>query len=199
MDARIDMAIPDSFHRVKRTMMLLSTALVVLAWAVPDSRTTLKVGYFDSELNTKVVGWLLLAALAYYSAGFYLEIRTAQRVNTGLFDEGLGSLKDASTGLSHRLRVAADRLEIFDGHPDIAALQHGLERLEPEVAAVNSKISGISKTIAGHRKVGFWGWDVAGAYTFAAFAAFIYLSAIGPPAFMTASGIPTMRESPPPR
>jgi hypothetical protein len=50
---------------------------------------------------------------------------------------------------------------------------------------VQTSVHGISAAIVGDRKIGFWGWDVAGAYGFAAVSALIYLFGIEPPSLLT--------------
>lgn len=81
-DTPIDMHLPESFHRLKRTALLFSAALFVLGLAKPATDRELHSGFLDLTLATSAVQWLLWLGALYYLTGFWLEVETARRLNS---------------------------------------------------------------------------------------------------------------------
>lgn len=88
--ARVELQLSDSFHRIKRTLLLFCGALVVLGCTSPgagDGQATLITTLAPSLTPSLVVlRALLLVAAAYYFWGFLHEFRAAHRQNADLLD-----------------------------------------------------------------------------------------------------------------
>lgn len=101
-----DMAIPESFHRVKRTLALFCAAMILLEWAIPLTAgdASMKLGLFDLHLPMDVARVALAVSATYYALGLSLEARTAYRINTGMMlggeSEYIVSLKNKSRELN---------------------------------------------------------------------------------------------------
>lgn len=102
---RIDMAIPESFHRVKRTLIVVCSILILLAVSKPTTPgdAQLNMQLLSLHVPLSIARGLLWLSAAYYAVGLLLEADTARRVNTRLFDGGMGSFQDALAGAARRV------------------------------------------------------------------------------------------------
>lgn len=89
------MFLPDSFHRLKRTVLLFATACLLIALAGASSATLTVPLVQGASVPMKVAYPMIWMATAYYAFGFWLEYKAAERVNTGVFDRGAASLSKA--------------------------------------------------------------------------------------------------------
>ena len=97
-----DMVLPESFHRLKRTALLLATALIVMGLAELPDPAVFRLTWMDVQLKVVWVHLLLTAGALYYGWGFLLEVQVARRINSAQMsaeDEGqfvamLGRIRD---------------------------------------------------------------------------------------------------------
>lgn len=127
----IDMNLPETFHRLKRTTLLFSSVLVVLAIATAGDLQVLKLPFGDVTMPLAHVVGLLWGAAAYYLAGFLLEVAVAIRMNSERlrratpdgFDAQFTAAAYAAKGLQETIETAG------------AALFFSLESAEKQFAA----------------------------------------------------------------
>lgn len=110
-DTPIDMHLPDSFHRLKRTVLLFCAALFVLGLAQPATSRDLHSTLLDLTLSHALITWLLWGAAAYYLWGFWLEVGTARRLNARILQgAGAADFDQHLTALSAATRETGDAL-----------------------------------------------------------------------------------------
>lgn len=130
-DARIDMAIPESFHRVKRTLIILCSILILLAVSKPENSDD---AFFNMQLLSLHVPMaparlLLWLSAAYYFIGLCLEADTARRVNTRLFDGGMGTFQDALAAAAQKVARRTDNVENSERNLSLDA-REAIERIK---------------------------------------------------------------------
>lgn len=76
-----DMELSESFHRLKRTALLLSTALIVLGLASTPDPAVFKLAFTDVSLDVRWVHVLLSAGAIYYAVGFWFEVQVARQLH----------------------------------------------------------------------------------------------------------------------
>lgn len=104
-DRRIDMAFSESFHRLKRTVLLFATALLLLELSDTEAAASLAIPLVaGATVPLSLARLLLIGATVYYVFGFALEALTVRRLNVGVFDHGARALAAA-------LERHADRLD----------------------------------------------------------------------------------------
>lgn len=118
----IDIDLPETFHRYKRTVLLLASALTVLglSTAVPDAGPDIALGLIKVSLSRVLAEWLLWVAMVYYLVGFALEVRVAQRLNAPILRDQAGAKKyDERLGeLSELINRSKDAFEALPKHYD---------------------------------------------------------------------------------
>ena len=77
-----DMLLPDSYHRVKRTVLLYSAVLIVLYFAVPSGDPI--APWLNIHLPLRATAGLAWAATAYYGVVFFFEWRLARLLNSNV-------------------------------------------------------------------------------------------------------------------
>lgn len=80
--APIDLHMPETFHRLKRTVLLLCSALILLAFGTTPDQQTLTIPLFTIKLPATVVRSLLWGATLYYFLGFLMETRIVRLINS---------------------------------------------------------------------------------------------------------------------
>lgn len=135
MAAPLDMNLPDSFHRLKRTVLLFSAALIVLGLSEPALDRELHAGLVDIRLGTAWAQWLLWLAGLYYLLGFALEVATARRMNSELM-LGAAAMDFDRTCVALAGEVRAKVPAILAGADNIVSRgavlsNHLAEQLEP--------------------------------------------------------------------
>ena len=118
---RMDMSIPEAFHRMKRTLLLLCSALLILALASQNSTdlNQIKIGIIEENIPTLYARWMLWLSATYYAFGFYFEFRVASLLNSksvggkGLqpVEDTLASMERQVAGYVPRLGYLIDQLE----------------------------------------------------------------------------------------
>lgn len=88
----IDFDLPDAFHRLKRTVLVFSTALFIFHFAVDSDLSELALPAFGAtvSLPTILVKWMLWGGGFYYLIGFLLEARRSIRLNSQLMKMAAG-------------------------------------------------------------------------------------------------------------
>lgn len=141
-DTPIDMHLPESFHRLKRTTVLLCATLVVLSIASPEPMselTLLLVGGVSLETWKAKVG--LWVASAYYYYGFVLEVQSAHRINSKILrSEGVKEFEARMAEISETIARNAETssARVVDGLSD-----HALRFLDEAKAAVRKQIEAL--------------------------------------------------------
>ncbi|MFC5345362.1 hypothetical protein ACETK8_14120 [Brevundimonas staleyi] len=111
-DQPLDMHLPETFHRLKRTVLVFSAAFALLGLGVPAGKHTIHSGWLDIELTTAVVRWMLWLGGLYYLAGFLLEAQSALLINSKqLLGTGLGQLERSLEDLHRRAANVVAGLE----------------------------------------------------------------------------------------
>lgn len=122
--ASSDLSTTEEFHRLKRTCLLLSTALIVLAF-VPSvaANGAVQPTTFPSlgslMIPRHVATWLLWLGLGYYLVGFTLEARVVARDNSaamsaievGRVDDLAGKMWDMVESGRFAMQLATEKLE----------------------------------------------------------------------------------------
>lgn len=108
MADKIDMTLPDSFHRLKRTVLAYAAALIVIGLGVPAARETVPILGIPLDVPIDTVRILLLIAMCWYAVGFYLEVRTAQLLNCQLLAH------DNTKGFEGRIEKTAEALSMHE-------------------------------------------------------------------------------------
>lgn len=121
-DERIDMKVPETFHRLKRTVLLFSAALILLALAEPTAGSTLHAGLLQIELEWRIACAVLWIGGAYYAFGFCLEFMVVRRLNSQYLAEH--RLEDFDRHIAH----LTQRLLDFEGAAG-RAVNRSLDRL----------------------------------------------------------------------
>lgn len=81
----MDMRIPESFHRLKRTLLLFCAAMTVIGLAAQQGVAKITMGWLDDvTLPLVTVSWLLQFGATYYLWGFIMEALVTRRLNTRL-------------------------------------------------------------------------------------------------------------------
>lgn len=119
-DKPIDIDLPDSFHRLKRTALVLSSGLLLLTVATPSEQHRVNLAFVDLELKTWTVLVGLWFAAAYYVWGFLMEVRVAERLNSETmrsegakrYDERVSGLAEESAAILSRIDSA--RATVFN-------------------------------------------------------------------------------------
>ena len=114
--AGVELKLEDTFHRLKRTVMVLSGALFLLGCTDPEIARKVVDGLPSVDgvvrASNVVLRAGLLAALIYYVWGFWHEATAAERANRGLLDEGaLASYEAQLAAFIERTKTQSDQLE----------------------------------------------------------------------------------------
>lgn len=108
---RIELDIPESFHRIKRTLLLLCGTLVLLGSASPEVVRDLTPAAPLIEPSLTAIRALTLISAAYYAWGFLHEFLAARRRNRHLLDPAkLRDLESQLNALTARLGQFADEV-----------------------------------------------------------------------------------------
>ncbi len=88
-----DMVLSESFHRLKRTTILLATALAVLALAEPggSGSTAFNLPWVNAQVSLLTAQLIIGTGMIYYAWGFGLEALVSRRLNSAALaasDEG---------------------------------------------------------------------------------------------------------------
>ena len=108
MTTAVDMILPDSFHRLKRTSLLFSAALIILALATTEDQQALKLPLVEVGLPVAWTVSLLWLATTYYIIGFSLEVAVARRLNS----EALR--RAAAKGIDAELGAVAEKAKVLN-------------------------------------------------------------------------------------
>ncbi|MBU1347138.1 MAG: hypothetical protein KKA16_09330 [Alphaproteobacteria bacterium] len=81
-DQLIDMNLPESFHRLKRTVMLFAAAFAILGLSASSAEHELHSPFLDIKVATWIVRWILWLGGAYYLVGFLMEALAARQINS---------------------------------------------------------------------------------------------------------------------
>lgn len=140
-----DMVISDSFHRVKRTLLLLSTGLIVLSLTSPlGDKSSLNLGVTSLELPLTTIRILLIIGGGYYWIGLLLEAFTAASMNIGLMKRWNGTLHERMDKLRH-----------------IAVVVNTEEHIKKLFDETHNQVVRFSRSTMTSRKLLFYGWEVA--------------------------------------
>lgn len=104
MADRIDMTIPESFHRVKRTVLLFASAIVLVSFSQSTNPSSITLLGSSVTLPKGLFVGLLLAALIYYVITFRFEADVATRLNAEVMSRGQSSYQAAIKALADELR-----------------------------------------------------------------------------------------------
>lgn len=74
-----DLELPDTFHRNKRTLLLFSTAALLVSLARVSGDLQLTTPYLDADIDKVTVWALLWGAAAYYALGFLVDVSSVLR------------------------------------------------------------------------------------------------------------------------
>jgi hypothetical protein len=80
--APIDLQLPETFHRLKRTLLLFCSILIVLGLSQGVQTRELKLTMVDVSLHVELIRTLLWLAAVYYLIGFAMEVRIVRLVNS---------------------------------------------------------------------------------------------------------------------
>lgn len=115
----VDLDIPETFHRLKRTLLLFSVALMVIALGTPEETYAMNAAVTSITITTLAAKWMLWAAATYYLVGFALEVRLLLRANTeAMKGAGVAGLVNATGGATKWLGEAEAllaRLTLLEG------------------------------------------------------------------------------------
>ncbi len=121
----IDLYLPETFHRLKRTVLLLSASLILLCLVSPSVTTAQQIHLtvVDINLSAAVLRWLIWAGCFYYAAGFGLEVVSARRLNSVAMRRGKpGGLDGALSILQQEItKGGAQAAEINEATKDFNA------------------------------------------------------------------------------
>ena len=113
---RVELELPETFHRLKRTLVLLSGALVLLgcttvpvAEAVGLLADSTASGLAPTNVTLRAC---LLVGATYYLIGFLLETRAAHRANADLLDPA--GLQGFEAQISAFARRTEDQIKSFE-------------------------------------------------------------------------------------
>lgn len=127
-----ELELGDHFHHLKRTSVLLSTALIITFVPGVESGDAAVVGFSLAKVDRDFVRFLIWTAASYYTGGFILEFLAERRRNSLLTESGgVAAVEKALTDLASRLSARwlhpdGDSLSL---HPD-EQLSYRLNRIE---------------------------------------------------------------------
>lgn len=99
-----DLELPGGFVRAKRTLLLFSAALFVLAFTTPDlAGDELTLTFIKANIDRSILVWLLVGGGLYYAVALWLEARAVPRLNSEMVKQSSLTSYDQAIG-----RVAAD-------------------------------------------------------------------------------------------
>lgn len=131
--APVEMVLPETFHRLKRTVLVLAGVIVLLGLAVPAETTTLHMTWVDLSLPSDLVRWLLWLAMLYYAWGFGLEVQAARRMNSEVLRvAGLSSFEQYILRTAKAQEDRAGALSTF-AEATIESLISRLDSLDQEI------------------------------------------------------------------
>jgi hypothetical protein len=121
--APIDLQVPETFHRLKRTLLLLCSVLIVLGLAKGAETRELKLTMVDVSLHIEIIRSLLWLAAVYYLAGFAMEVRIVRLINSeamlgagmktveGAFGKIATNIAAAQSTIDQSVKTATERLQ----------------------------------------------------------------------------------------
>lgn len=126
--------VPETFHRLKRTVMLLCGVLIVLAFSNGVDDQTLKLTMVEIKLPIELIRWMLWLSAIYYFVGFVTEVQVVRVVNSeAMLGAGMKTVDRAMakigrtvsdfdrkmTSAAAYIETSLDSLEVTGIGPDI--------------------------------------------------------------------------------
>lgn len=109
--APVDLQVPETFHRLKRTVLLFSSVLIVLSFADGDPDHALKLTFVDITLKTDIIRWLVWLAGAYYLFGFAIEARVVRLINSeAMLGAGMRTVDQALSRIATTISAHQDKM-----------------------------------------------------------------------------------------
>ncbi len=106
-----DLHLPESFHRLKRTLLLLCAGFAVLGLATVQPDVAAHFLGVDIRLGINILRVLLWLAALYYFIGFFLEFQAARAVNSQVMANSSVETVDRSLlEQGERIKSAAERI-----------------------------------------------------------------------------------------
>jgi hypothetical protein len=122
--APIDLQVPDTFHRLKRTLLLFCSILIVLGLAQGAETRELKLTMVDVSLHIELIRSLLWLAAVYYLIGFVMEVRIVRLINSeAMLGAGMKSVENAFAKIGRRIEEAQSTID--------AAVTRTTDQLKP--------------------------------------------------------------------
>lgn len=102
--APIDLQLPETFHRLKRTLLLFCSILIVLGLSQGVEMRELKLTMVDVSLHVELIRTLLWLAAVYYLIGFGMEVRIVRLVNSeAMLGAGMKTVEGAFRKISQNV------------------------------------------------------------------------------------------------
>lgn len=152
----IELQLGEAFHRIKRTVMVLAGALVLLGCTDPEivRRTMDAIPAIDGVVHASTITLRagLLMALLYYTWGFWHEVTAAERSNRDLLNEG------ALSGYETDLRAFVEKTQAQSKQLD--AVVSSIEpRLTAALGTWQPVLDNLETGEATSRSRAEWGFD----------------------------------------
>lgn len=110
--APIDLQVPETFHRLKRTLLLLCSVLIVLGLAQGAQTRELKLTMVDVSLHIEIIRSLLWLAALYYLAGFAMEVRIVRLINSeAMLGAGMKTVEGAFGKIGRSIKESERRVD----------------------------------------------------------------------------------------
>lgn len=110
--APTDLQVPETFHRLKRTLLLLCSVLIVLGLAKGAETRELKLTMVDVSLHIEIIRSLLWLAALYYLAGFIMEVRIVRLINSeAMLGAGMKTVEGVFGKISTNIAAAQSTIE----------------------------------------------------------------------------------------
>jgi hypothetical protein len=98
MTGRIELKTSDLYHKNKRNLMLLCSAVIVVALAGPGPQIKIPGFGEDVKLSTPMAFAVAMLAVAYFFWQFFVDWRTARALNSESLTDGQSANLDMSIG-----------------------------------------------------------------------------------------------------
>lgn len=123
-----EVEVPETFHRLKRTAILLSAALIILVFSTPDDTRIFKLTFVDLAVPALPALVMLWLSAAYYFAGFRLEYRMVRQFNSEALDDKSGPYHAKIEQVADRITAIVRKAEI-DASSVTSHFQQGLSQI----------------------------------------------------------------------